>query len=130
MSRTSSWKRWPGWLALFVVVAGLLTFGALKDSGPLTPEQRVEEITKRIACPVCDGLGMKLAFDAKMVVPDQEKTLHKGAIAPWAKSKSPYPMANRRRRRLFFLCCGPLLRKQPLAGGLAAVERNGGQRQA
>ena len=55
MSRTSSWKRWPGWLALFLVVAGLLTYGALKDSGPLTPEQRVEEITKRIACPVCDG---------------------------------------------------------------------------
>jgi excinuclease ABC subunit A len=41
------------------------------------------------ACPVCDGLGMKLAFDAKMVVPDQEKTLHKGAIAPWAKGPSP-----------------------------------------
>ena len=55
MSRTSSWKRWPGWLALLLVVGGLLTFGTLKDSGPLTPEQRVEEITKRIACPVCDG---------------------------------------------------------------------------
>ncbi|MDB5423100.1 MAG: uvrA, partial [Phenylobacterium sp.] len=41
------------------------------------------------ACPVCDGLGMKLAFDANMVVPDQEKTLHKGAISPWAKGPSP-----------------------------------------
>ena len=31
------------------------------------------------ACPVCDGLGMKLAFDADLVVPDKDKTLHKGA---------------------------------------------------
>ncbi|MGH7011943.1 MAG: excinuclease ABC subunit UvrA, partial [Caulobacteraceae bacterium] len=41
------------------------------------------------ACPACDGLGMKLAFDAAMVVPDPDKTLHKGAIAPWAKGPSP-----------------------------------------
>src|SRR5579862_1889375 len=37
------------------------------------------------ACPACDGLGAKLAFDADMVVPDKDKALHKGAIAPWAK---------------------------------------------
>ncbi|HEY9234686.1 MULTISPECIES: excinuclease ABC subunit UvrA [Phenylobacterium] len=41
------------------------------------------------ACPVCDGLGAKLAFDADLVTPDKEKTLHKGAIAPWAKGPSP-----------------------------------------
>src|SRR6202789_1756748 len=41
------------------------------------------------ACPVCDGLGHKLAFDADMIVPDKDKTLHKGAIAPWAKGPSP-----------------------------------------
>ncbi len=41
------------------------------------------------ACPVCDGLGMKLAFDGDLVVPDKDKTLHKGAIAPWAKGPSP-----------------------------------------
>ncbi|MDZ4371106.1 MAG: excinuclease ABC subunit UvrA, partial [Phenylobacterium sp.] len=41
------------------------------------------------ACPVCDGLGAKLAFDADRVVPDKDKTLHKGAIAPWAKGPSP-----------------------------------------
>ena len=41
------------------------------------------------ACPVCDGLGAKLAFDADMIVPDKDKTLHKGAIAPWAKGPSP-----------------------------------------
>jgi excinuclease ABC subunit A len=42
------------------------------------------------ACPVCDGLGMELFFDERLVVPDQNLTLLSGAIAPWAKSKSPY----------------------------------------
>ena len=42
------------------------------------------------ACPVCDGLGMELFFDERLVVPDQGLTLLQGAIAPWAKSKSPY----------------------------------------
>jgi excinuclease ABC subunit A len=42
------------------------------------------------ACPVCDGLGMELFFDERLVVPDQELTLAQGALAPWAKSKSPY----------------------------------------
>ena len=41
------------------------------------------------ACPVCDGLGAKLAFDADMVIPDQDKSLQKGAVAPWAKGPSP-----------------------------------------
>src|SRR5215217_6096487 len=41
------------------------------------------------ACPACDGLGAKLAFDADMIVPDKDKTLHKGAVAPWAKGPSP-----------------------------------------
>jgi excinuclease ABC subunit A len=41
------------------------------------------------ACPACDGLGAKLAFDADMVIPDKEKSLHKGAVAPWSKGPSP-----------------------------------------
>ena len=41
------------------------------------------------ACPTCDGLGMKLAFDPDMVIPDKDKTLHKGAVSPWAKGPSP-----------------------------------------
>ncbi len=41
------------------------------------------------ACPVCDGLGAKLKFDPDRVVPDKDKTLHKGAIAPWARGPSP-----------------------------------------
>ncbi len=42
------------------------------------------------ACPVCDGLGVEQTIDANLVVPDQEVTLKKGAIAPWAKSTSPF----------------------------------------
>ncbi len=42
------------------------------------------------ACPVCDGLGGELFFDERLVVPDQGLSLAQGAIAPWAKSKSPY----------------------------------------
>jgi excinuclease ABC subunit A len=41
------------------------------------------------ACPVCDGLGVKLAFDADLVIPDRDKTLHKGAVAPWSRGPSP-----------------------------------------
>src|SRR5579864_5797324 len=42
------------------------------------------------ACPVCDGLGVQLYFDPQLIVPDETATLRKGAIAPWAKSSSPY----------------------------------------
>ena len=42
------------------------------------------------ACPACDGLGVELFFDEHLVVPDQSLALLQGAIAPWAKSKSPY----------------------------------------
>ena len=42
------------------------------------------------ACPACDGLGVELFFDERLIVPDQGLTLVQGAIGPWAKSKSPY----------------------------------------
>ncbi len=41
------------------------------------------------ACPTCDGLGQKLTFDAELIVPDQDKSLHHGAVAPWARGPSP-----------------------------------------
>jgi excinuclease ABC subunit A len=41
------------------------------------------------ACPACDGLGVQLKFDADLVVPDHDKTLKDGAVAPWAKGPSP-----------------------------------------
>src|SRR5277367_3262019 len=42
------------------------------------------------ACPKCGGLGVEQHIDASLVIPDPERTLRKGAIAPWAKSSSPY----------------------------------------
>jgi excinuclease ABC subunit A len=42
------------------------------------------------ACPSCDGLGMTLYFDPELVVPDERVPLRNGAIAPWARSTSPY----------------------------------------
>ncbi|MDP2297816.1 MAG: excinuclease ABC subunit UvrA, partial [Pseudolabrys sp.] len=42
------------------------------------------------ACPACGGLGVEQHIDAELVIPDRETTLKKGAIAPWAKSSSPY----------------------------------------
>src|SRR5277367_5572609 len=42
------------------------------------------------ACPKCGGLGVEQHIDAELVIPDQDRTLRKGAIAPWAKSSSPY----------------------------------------
>jgi excinuclease ABC subunit A len=42
------------------------------------------------ACPSCDGLGTQQKIDADLIVPEQQRTLRDGAIAPWAKSVSPY----------------------------------------
>ncbi|MBL8543016.1 MAG: excinuclease ABC subunit UvrA [Hyphomonadaceae bacterium] len=41
------------------------------------------------ACPACDGLGVQLKFDADLVIPDHDKSLKDGAVAPWAKGPSP-----------------------------------------
>ncbi|WIY24291.1 excinuclease ABC subunit UvrA [Parasedimentitalea psychrophila] len=42
------------------------------------------------ACPDCDGLGVELFFDERLVVPDQTLKIYDGALAPWRKGKSPY----------------------------------------
>ena len=42
------------------------------------------------ACPTCDGIGHEMTIDSELVVPDPNQTLRGGAIAPWAKSSSPY----------------------------------------
>ena len=44
------------------------------------------------ACPECGGLGVEQRIDAELIVPDPKQTLRRGAIAPWAKSTSPYYM--------------------------------------
>jgi excinuclease ABC subunit A len=40
------------------------------------------------ACPDCAGLGSKMYFDEELVVPDRERSLREGAIAPWAGRNS------------------------------------------
>ena len=58
----------------------------------------IEEIEPRLfsfnnpfgACPDCDGLGTHDIIDPELVVPDENKSLAKGAIAPWANSSSQY----------------------------------------
>ncbi len=42
------------------------------------------------ACPACDGLGVELFFDERLVVPDVTLKIADGALAPWRKGKSPY----------------------------------------
>jgi excinuclease ABC subunit A len=42
------------------------------------------------ACPTCDGLGSQRAISPDLIVPDEDLTLREGAIAPWARSTSPY----------------------------------------
>ena len=37
------------------------------------------------ACSTCHGIGQKLVFDEELVVPVPDKTLEKGAIAPWRR---------------------------------------------
>ncbi|MCW5731721.1 MAG: excinuclease ABC subunit UvrA [Alphaproteobacteria bacterium] len=44
------------------------------------------------ACPVCDGLGSNMVFDPDLVIPDEGLSLRDGAVAPWARSTSPYYM--------------------------------------
>jgi cytochrome c-type biogenesis protein CcmH len=52
--RTRSVRRvvWGG-IALVTIAA--LSFGSLRDAGPLTQQDRIDSVTKRIACPTCDG---------------------------------------------------------------------------
>jgi excinuclease ABC subunit A len=56
----------------------------------------IEEVEPRLfsfnnpvgACPTCDGLGQSLKFDENLVVPDTDKPLSDGAIAPWSRATS------------------------------------------
>jgi excinuclease ABC subunit A len=42
------------------------------------------------ACPACDGIGEKIVFDLKLVIPDPSLCILDGAIAPWASSTSGF----------------------------------------
>lgn len=42
------------------------------------------------SCPTCDGLGIKLEVDLDLVIPDENKTLREGTLAPWNPISSNY----------------------------------------
>ncbi|WP_043109975.1 excinuclease ABC subunit UvrA [Paraoerskovia marina] len=42
------------------------------------------------ACPECTGIGFRLEVDPDLVVPDDEKTLAEGAVAPWTHGSPDY----------------------------------------
>jgi excinuclease ABC subunit A len=58
----------------------------------------IEEIEPRLfsfnspygACEECEGIGIKLNVDPKLVIPNEKKTIADGAIEPWSKATSMY----------------------------------------
>ncbi len=58
------------------------------------PECSLTELEPRLfsfnsphgACPDCHGLGAILEFDEELVLPDEDKTILRGGIAPWKKT--------------------------------------------
>jgi excinuclease ABC subunit A len=42
------------------------------------------------ACPRCDGLGTRYEVDPELVVPDPDRSIDEGAVAPWAGARSEY----------------------------------------
>ena len=61
---------------------------------PLHPNRSLEELEPRLfsfnsphgACPTCHGLGVLIEFDEELVLPDPEKSISKGGIAPWNRA--------------------------------------------
>ena len=58
------------------------------------PDSSLEEMEPRLfsfnahqgACPTCHGIGAILEFDPELVLPDPDKPIGKGGIAPWKKT--------------------------------------------
>ncbi|MCK5412987.1 MAG: excinuclease ABC subunit UvrA [Candidatus Pacebacteria bacterium] len=42
------------------------------------------------ACPNCNGLGNKMEIDAKLVIPDFNKTISEGGVLPWSYKPNNY----------------------------------------
>ena len=54
-SQSPRLKSWPMWMLMGIVTVCLLAIGAGREGGPLTQQERIDGITKRLACPPCDG---------------------------------------------------------------------------
>ncbi len=65
-----------------------------KFADPDHPEIALEELSPRLfsfnspfgACPTCHGLGSILEFDPALVIPEPDRPMLKGGIAPWKKN--------------------------------------------
>ncbi|MBM7544392.1 excinuclease ABC subunit A [Weissella beninensis] len=65
--------------------------GALKDFTVGRLEPRLFSFNAPLgACPVCEGLGVKLEVDIDLVIPNDELTLAQGALAAWSPISSQY----------------------------------------
>lgn len=65
LARRAGWRRLkqgPGWIVVSVLFGVLLVFGIAQGRDARTPEERVEELSKQIACPICDGESV---FDSR-----------------------------------------------------------------
>jgi excinuclease ABC subunit A len=83
-----------------------------KFADPDHPEVALEELSPRLfsfnspfgACPTCHGLGAILEFAEDLVVPEKDKAILSGGIAPWKKNGPGgmiYPRYLRRFCRVF-----------------------------
>ena len=55
VKRWSAIKRWPSWLALGVIVVGLVALAAARGTGPRNNLERRDDIARTLKCPVCAG---------------------------------------------------------------------------
>ncbi len=80
-----------------------------KFSCPDHPECALEELSPRVfsfnsphgACPECHGLGVIMEFDEDLIIPDKDRSITGGAVAPW---RVPPPMGKFFRKRLRHFC--------------------------
>lgn len=64
-ARRASWRRLkqgPGWIVVVLVAVVLMVFGVSQSREARTTEERIEEISKQLACPICDGESV---FDSR-----------------------------------------------------------------
>jgi len=55
MSKSIKLNNKYSWTLMGVIATALLMFGGMRDSGPLTQQDRIDAITMRLACPTCQG---------------------------------------------------------------------------
>ena len=57
-------KSWPGWVLMGLIAITFLVVGATRTAGPQSQEDRVDDLSQRIACPVCDGESVFVSQNA------------------------------------------------------------------